>query len=152
MVTVTKNQDDQVKTGADDGDHVESLDSIAKLGTALDAPAAAPGAPGQTVAASTAADTAEIAAALSLLRAAALPFAPEHVQEPLNLVWRDKQLEKIAAAVVEICHLNGWTTGDFFDRYGPYIQLCMALGIPALATLKLLKMQPPPKPADGQQQ
>lgn len=151
MVAVTKNQDDQAKPDPDAGDHVESLDSIAKLGTALDAPAAAPGAPGQTVAASTVADTAEISAALSLLRAAALPFAPDHVQDPLNQVWSDKQLEQIAAAVVEICRVQGWTTGDFFDRYGPYIQLCMALGLPALATLKLLKM-PPPKPADGQQQ
>ncbi len=136
-------------------DHVESLDAIAKQGAALEAGAALPGAPGAPVnqAAVTAAEVAEIGAALSLLRAAALPFAPPHVQDPLALIWSDQQLEKIAAAVVEICHLHGWTTGDFFDKYGPYLQLGMALGIPALATLKLLKMPPPPKPAaDGQQQ
>ena len=148
------------KTGPDkmsasspsDGDHVESLDSIAQHGAVLELTAGAPGAPGQAPAATDAAAAAEIAAALSLLRAAAVPFAPDHVQAPLEAVWSDKQLETIAAAVVEICKLNGWTTGDFFDRYGPYIQLCMALGIPSLATLKILRMPPPPKPADGQQQ
>jgi len=136
-------------------DHVESLEAIAKQGAALEAGAALPGAPGAPVnqAAVTAAEVAEIGAALSLLRAAALPFAPPHVQDPLALIWSDQQLEKIAAAVVEICHLHGWTTGDFFDKYGPYLQLGMALGIPALATMKLLKIPPPPKPAaDGQQQ
>ena len=152
MVADTK-QADQAAPGVD---QVESLEAIARQGAALDMPAAVPGAPGALPADSKAADTAataEIAAALALLRAAALPFAPDHVQEPLALIWSDKQLEQIAAAVVEICKLNGWTTGDFFDRYGSYIQLAMALGLPAVATIKLLKMPPPPKPAaDGQQQ
>lgn len=134
------------------GDHVESLDSISRQGAALEL-TGAPSAPGQPPAASDKADAAEIAAALALLRAAALPFAPDHVQDALGQIWSDKQLEQIASAIVEICKLYGWTTGDFFDRYGPYIQLAMALGLPALATLKLLKMPPPPKPSDnGQQQ
>lgn len=141
------------------GDHVESLGAIAQLGAQLEAPAAAPGA--QTPAdaqAAKAVAAAEISAALTLLRAAALPFAPDHVQEPLALVWSDKQLDQVGAAIVEICALYGWTVGDFFDSYGPYIQLFMALGLPALATIKLLKI-PPPKleqpttgPTDGQQQ
>lgn len=148
MVTAAKTADQ-----AHGSDQVESLDSIGKMGAALEVAPGSPGAPaapGQ--AANDKADAVEIEAALALLRASAIPFAPEHVQDPLLQVWSDKQLEVIGAAIVEICKLHGWTTGQFFDRYGPYIKLAMALGIPALATIKLLKMPPPPKAADGQQQ
>jgi hypothetical protein len=153
MVTKTEKPEDG--QGASGPDHVESLDSIAKLGAQMETPGAAPGAPGapgKLAAATKEAEQVEICAALELLRAAALPFAPAHVQEPLAAVWNDRQLEKIAASIVEICHLHGWTTGDFFDKYGPYLQLGMALGLPALATLKLLKMPPPQAADDGQQQ
>ena len=144
MVTVTKKI--ETETAQDTGGQVESLDAIAAMGAQLDTPAALPGAPVQ----STQDDAAEIGVALQLLRAAAIPFAPEHVQEPLHLVWSDKQLHKVAEAIVELCIFHGWTTGDFFKHYGPYIQLAMALGLPLLTTLKLLKT-PPPK-TDGQQQ
>jgi hypothetical protein len=144
MVTVTKKQDPATPGEPDTGDHVESLASIAALGSAMDAPAAVPGASDQD-------EAAEIAVALQLLRAAAVPFAPDHVQEPLLLVWSDKQLTKVAEAIVDLCKFHGWTVGDFFTEYGPYLQLAMALGMPLLATLKLLKM-PPPAPANGQQQ
>lgn len=143
---------DQVEQG---GEHVESLGQIAQLGQELETPPAAPGAAVAQKAEREAA-AAEIAAALSLLRASAIPFAPPHVQDPLGLVWSDPQLEKIAAAIVDICVLQGWEIDDFFSTYGPYIQLAMALGIPVLATIKLLKMpapeQPAQAPADGQQQ
>jgi hypothetical protein len=129
------------------GEHVESLDSIAALGTQLETPTVAPAQQAQNEAQ----DVAEIAMALELLRAAALPFAPEHVQEPLLLIWSDSQLKKVAAAIVELCKFHGWTVGDFFSEYGPYIQLAMALGMPLLATLKLLKT-PPPAQHNGQQQ
>ena len=146
MVTVTKKQDPATPGEPDTGDHVESLASIAALGSAMDAPAAVPGASDQD-------EAAEIAVALQLLRAAAVPFAPDHVQEPLLLVWSDKQLTKVAEAIVELCKFHGWTVGDFFTEYGPYLQLAMALGMPLLATLKLLKMPPPaPAQSNGQQQ
>lgn len=146
MVTVTKKQDPATPGEPDTGDHVESLDTIARLGSAMDAPAAVPGASDQD-------EAAEIAVALQLLRAAAVPFAPDHVQEPLLLVWSDKQLTKVAEAIVELCKFHGWTVGDFFTEYGPYLQLAMALGMPLLATLKLLKMPPPaPAQSNGQQQ
>lgn len=149
MVNVTKKAE-PAEAGTDTGDHVESLDQIAGLGAALDAPAGAPGAAvaGQS---DDAAAAAEICAALELLRAAALPFAPPHVLNPLAQIWSDKQLERIAAAIVDLCKFHGWTVGEFFTEYGPYLQLLAALGMPILGTIKILKM-PPPKAPDGQQQ
>lgn len=148
------------------GDHVESLGDIAKQGLELEAGLAAPGAPGAPAAkdqkAVRDAAAAEIAAAMALLRASAIPFAPPHLHDPLGMLWNDKQLEQIAAAIVDICVLQGWELDDFFTRYGPYIQLAMALGIPLAATIKMLKMPAPgqqpadqpaqPAPAHGQQQ
>ncbi len=87
--------------------------------------------------------------ALELLRAAAIPFAPEHTQPALLQIWSDRQLLKIAEAIVALCRFHGWTVGDFFQEYGPYMQLIAALGLPVLGTLKVLKMPPP---AHGQQQ
>lgn len=120
---------------------VESLDQIGGMGEALEVKDL-PAGPDPSEAA-----TLEIAAALELLRAAALPFAPDHVQAPLAMIWTDKQLERIAAAVVELCEFHGWTVGEFFSQYGPYLQLLAALGMPILGTLKILKM-PPPKQAE----
>lgn len=152
MVTRKINpESNQEQPGTDEGDHVESLDSIAALGSALDA--GAPGAVAQVDDDKSA--ELEIAAALELLRAAAVPFAPEHVQNPLMALWSDKQLERIAGAIVDLCKFHGWTVGEFFTEYGPYLQLLAALGMPALATIKLLKM-PAPQPVqaapNGQQQ
>lgn len=150
MVTVTKKPEPAADAGTDTGDHVESLDQIAGLGAALDAPA---GAPGTAVAGQSddAAAAAEIAAALELLRAAVLPFAPPHTLNPLAQIWSDRQLEQIAKAIVALCAHHGWTVGEFFTEYGPYLQLLAALGMPILGTIKILKM-PPPKADDGQQQ
>lgn len=120
---------------------VESLDQIGGMGEALEVKDLPVG-PDPSEAA-----TAEIAAALELLRAAALPFAPDHVQAPLAMIWTDKQIERIAAAVVDLCEFHGWTVGEFFTQYGPYLQLLAALGMPILGTLKILKM-PPPKQAE----
>lgn len=131
---------------------VESLDAIAAAGAQLDAPPQPSQAEQQQVLAS---EAEELAEALKLLRAAALPFAPEHVQDPLGQVWSDRQLVEIGKAIVAVCRMHGLTIGQLFDGYGPYIQLIMALGMPALATLKLLKTPPPPPPAqraDGQHQ
>ncbi len=136
-----------------DGEHVESLDSIAAAGAALETPApgAAPGQPGQSLAVQNDQDAAEIAVALELLRAAAIPFAPEHTQPALLQIWSDRQLLKIAEAIVALCRFHGWTVGEFFTEYGPYMKLLAAVGLPVLGTLKVLKMPPPP-PAHGQQQ
>lgn len=143
---VTKTQTDEP------GEHVESLADIAAAGQDLEAPPADPVQAAQAIAS----EAGEIQCALELLRAAAIPFAPEHIQDPLHAVWNDKQLHQIASAIVDICHLHGWTTGEFFGAYGPYIALLMALGIPVAVTLKLLKMPAPgaapaPGASNGQQ-
>lgn len=133
------------------GQGVESLDAIAAEGAGLDVP---PAADEKAAAQVLASEAEEIASALQLLRAAALPFAPEHVQDPIGQVWNDRQLIQIARAIVEVCRLHGITVGQLFEGYGPYINLCMAVGIPALATLKLLRVPPPKAPPanDGQHQ
>ncbi len=131
---------------------VESLDAIAAAGAQLDAPQAPDAKAEQQVLAS---EAEELTEALKLLRAAALPFAPDHVQDPLGQVWNDKQLLAIGKALVGIARMHGMSIGQLFEGYGPYIELLMALGMPALATLKLLKTPPPPPPAQvvhGQQQ
>lgn len=129
---------------------VESLDAIAAAGAQLDAPPPADARQEQQVLAS---EAEELASALKLLRAAALPFAPEHVQDPLAQVWSDKQLLAIGRALVEVARKHGLTIGQLFEGYGPYIELVMALGMPALATLKLLKTPAPQvQRTDGQQQ
>ena len=133
------------------GDFVESLDDIAKISAVADAE---PGVQPPAVQGATPNEAKEISAALSLVRAAAVVFAPDHVQQPLLLVWSDTLLEQIAAALVEVCKKHGWTVGDMFGTYGPYIQLAMAAGLPAVATLKILKTPAPEQApaADGQHQ
>lgn len=150
MVTVTKKAEAPAAQPQDAGDHVESLESIAALGTQLDPVAG--GSDQVQAGQDDAAAAMEIAAALELLRAAALPFAPEHTQTPLGLIWSDPQLERIAKAIVELCKFHGWTVGEFFSEYGPYLQLMAALGMPLLATIKILKMPAPAPASDGQQQ
>lgn len=155
----------QDKPAAAGGDHVESLGEIARLGAQLDLAQAVPGAPGgpgvPDPAAIKAKAAAEISSALELLRMAAIPFAPPHTQAPLELVWSDKQLLQIAEAIVDLCDAQGISVDDWFTKNGPWIRLAMALGVPAVVTLKLLKSPAPepapadPKPApagNGQQQ
>lgn len=144
--------DKSAAPGADDqpGDFA-TLDAIGQAGEHLDGPKPADQKAEQQVLAS---EAEELAEALKLLRAAAVPFAPDHVQNPLLSVWSDKQLETIGEAIVAVARKHGLTIGQLFEGYGVYIQLIMALGMPALATLKLLRMPPPPPTAervDGQQ-
>lgn len=133
----------------DTGSGVESLDAIAQAGADLDAPKPTDDKAAAQVLAS---EADEIRGALQLLRAAAVPFAPDHVQGALSEVWNDRQLLEVARAIVDLARMYGLTVGQLFESHGPWIRLAMALGLPALATLKLLRMPPPPKATDGQQQ
>lgn len=149
MVTRTNKPEEGAPGAPNDqgGDHVESLDQIAKLGTELDVPKV--DAKEVTDAENKAAM--EISSALSLLREAAVPFAPEHTHNPLNQIWSDKQLDQIAACIVELCKYHGVPVGEFFVNFGPYLQLFFVLGLPAVATIKIIKSKPP-QVANGQQQ
>lgn len=121
------------------GDHA-TLDSIALEGAKLDGPKPADQKAEQQVLAS---DAEEIHGALQALRDAALPFAPPHVQDPLAMVWSDKQLLDVARALVAVARLHGITVGKLLEGYGPYLSLAMALGIPTITTLKILRIPPP---------
>lgn len=122
---------------------VESLDDLARAGAALDAPKTDPKAAQQVLAS----ERAEIETALQLLRAAALPLAPAHTQETLAVLWSDKQLREIAEAIVECAKASGITVSTWFKSYGHWVRLGFALGMPAMATIKLLRM-PAPAQAD----
>lgn len=128
-----------------------TLDAISQAGEGLDAPKPADQKAEQQVLAS---EAEEIAGALAFLREAAVPFAPPHVHDPLLLVWSDKQLLEIGKAIVECCRASGITVTDWYGKHGHWFKLAMALGLPALTTLKLLNTPPPPPMAqrtDGQQ-
>lgn len=130
----------------------ESLDDLAKTGSELDKPAA----PVATAAdrAALASEAKEVETALTLLRAAAVPLAPAHTHQALELVWSDKQLQEIAEAIAECAKASGITVSSWFGKHGHWIRLGFALGIPALATIKILRT-PAPAPHQvqhGQQQ
>lgn len=129
------------------GDHqeglaTESLDDLARTSLELDTPAA----PVVTAAdrAALASEAKEVETALTLLRAAAVPLAPAHTHQALELVWSDKQLQEIAEAIAECAKASGITVSSWFGKHGHWIRLGFALGIPAMATVKILRTPAPP--------
>lgn len=138
--------------GADDhGGDTATLDAIAQAGASLDGPKPADQKAQQQVLES---EASEIETALALLRAAAVPFARDDLQQPLLQLWSDKQLNDVAEALVECARASGITVGDWFKSYGHWVRLGFVLGLPLMATIKVLKT-PPPRPraerVDGQQ-
>lgn len=139
------------------GDHqeglaTESLDDLAKTGMELDKPAAPVATPADKAA--LASEAKEVETALTLLRAAAVPLAPAHTHQALELVWSDSQLQEIAEAIAECAKASGITVSSWFGKHGHWIRLGFALGIPAMATVKILRT-PAPAPHQvqhGQQQ
>lgn len=138
--------------GADDhGGDTATLDAIAQAGATLDAPKPADQKAEQQVLAS---EASEIETALVMIRAVSLPLAQEHHQEHLAALWSDKQLREIAEALVDCARASGITVTDWFGKYGHWVRLGFALGLPAMATIKVLRTPPPPPTAqrtDGQQ-
>ncbi|MBN9407621.1 MAG: hypothetical protein J0H69_00600 [Burkholderiales bacterium] len=140
-----------------DSGHVESLDELANQARTIDMPAAAPAVQAAQAAAAQAAhatmeqdwvDTFKMLRGMGMValqRVRGIP--PETVKE----IWSDAALEQIAAPAAEICRRHGLSIGDMMDRWGPYIGLTMALGVPGFATYELLHAPAAPK-ADGQQQ
>ena len=49
-------------------------------------------------------------------------------------VWSDSQVRAVADAGAAVMSKHGWTTGDVFAQFGPYIALGIALIPPAIAT------------------
>lgn len=152
MVTRVEKSNPPAPPGDDQAGDFSTLDAIAAEGAKLDAPKPADQKAEQQVLAS---EASEIETALVMIRAVALPLAQDHHQAPLSVLWSDKQLHEIAEALVDVARASGITVTDWFGRYGHWVRLGFALGMPALATLKVLRMPPPPptvERADGQQQ
>jgi len=151
VVKVEKSTPPGAPGEADQAGDFSGLDAIAADGAKLDEPKPADQKAQQQVLAS---EAEEIAGALAFLREAAVPFAPPHVHDPLLLVWSDKQLLEIGKAIVECCRASGITVTEWYGKHGHWFKLAMALGLPALTTLKLVTTPPPPPMAqrtDGQQ-
>lgn len=51
-----------------------------------------------------------------------------------GLVWSDAQIASVAAGAAAVMEKHGWTTGDLFAQWGPYIALGVATVPPAIAT------------------
>lgn len=117
-------------------DDVTSFADLAAQADAIDGGAAAPGQPGSSIAAAPADPlvtmTGELYALLKLPRSLAAPrFAwwPE-----FGNVWSDDQLQTIAGALAAVCIDMGWSLNDLMGKYGPWIALGMAAGMPSFVT------------------
>ena len=75
---------------------------------------------------------AEFFALLNMPRSLAAPrFAwwPE-----FGNVWSDEQLHAIAGALAALCIDQGWSLADLMGKYGPWIAVAMATGLPSFVT------------------
>ena len=151
VVKVEKSPPPGAPGEADQAGDFAGLDAIAADGAKLDAPKPADQKAEQQVLES---EASEIETALVMIRAVALPLAQDHHQEHLAVLWSDKQLREIAEALVDCARASGITVTDWFGRYGHWVRLGFALGLPAMATIKVLRRPAPPPTAqrtDGQQ-
>lgn len=131
MDEVTEDQTTQT-AGAD------ALDAVILQAEALEGAAVAPAekaqAEQQAVAVVSAA--AELLQALQLLRLIAAPAMKwwEHFAE----VWSDAQLIAISEAGAQVMQRHGWSMGELMSKWGPYLALVSAVGLPGLATYQAL--------------
>ncbi len=135
MVNMATKQTDADETADDQHPAGMELDAIAAEAAMLEGgPGQVPGAP----AAPALSTTAELAEALRLARSigkAAFSDWPEYGVS----VWSDDQLQAIATHGGAIMDRNGWTMGDLWATWGPYIGLAGATAPPALATYARIK-------------
>ncbi|MCV2361649.1 hypothetical protein LNV08_22010 [Paucibacter sp. TC2R-5] len=81
---------------------------------------------------------AELQSALELVRMMAAPLMswwPE-----FGTVWNDRTLQEISAGGAAVMERHGWTVGDAFSKFGPYIALAGATLPPALVTYQAIKL------------
>lgn len=81
---------------------------------------------------------AELQSALELVRMMAGPLMqwwPE-----FGTVWNDRTLAEISAGGAAVMERHGWTVGDAFSKFGPYIALAGATLPPALVTYQAIKV------------
>jgi hypothetical protein len=81
----------------------------------------------------------ELLGALQMVRTMASPLMawwPEFGQ-----VWNDDALGAIAASGAEIMHRHGWTLGEAWGQFGPYIALIGAALPPSLVTWQAVQQR-----------
>ena len=139
MVTLLQpaaaNTEGQADPGTTDQPNTKNPELAALVREAAQMDASAAGAAAAPVSTSTADELGE---ALNLLRAVARPLFsdwPDYGRE----VWTDKQLTAISAAGGAIMDRHGWTMGELFAEWGPYIALIGATAPPALMTWQHLR-------------
>ena len=111
------------------------LDALEREAQALEGAADMAARPAPPAATTTAAELGE---ALSLIRALARPAFMDWPAYGVE-AWTDKQLAAISSAGGAIMDRHGWTMGELFAQWGPYIALIGATAPPALLTWQHLR-------------
>lgn len=105
----------------------------------------------------------QLRAALGMAKIAARPKF--RWWSDFDACWSDDQLDAIADAGAQIMQMHGLSMGELMSRWGPYLALIMAAGVPALATYAAIQerreqlakprppvMAPPPSPPSSAQE
>ena len=126
--------------------HLDNLDGADKS-----PPGGAPGAAGQAGTPEPPAQlVAELAAYLKMARAAAaeqMSWWPKFAE-----VWSDSTLQAIAHAAAAVMQLHNLSNVEqFMGKFGPYVRLAMAIGMPAVVTYQALRHRTVTVPANGDQ-
>lgn len=94
---------------------------------------------------------AELLDTLTMLREMAAPTVAWW--DAYRTVWSDRALRAIADAGAVVMQRHGWTMGELFASWGPYIGLAAATLPPSIATLQAIRAHreqprmPAPAPA-----
>jgi len=160
---------DQVGAAPADGSGpaVAGFEDLAHEAELLDGAAPGGAAPGAAAAAQVADTAAELLQALQMAR---LLVAPMFRWMPdFHQVWADSTLHGISTAGAAVMQRHGWTLGEFWEKWGPYVALAMSTAPPCFVTYGAIKAEtarrkaeaakpaapqpsPAPPPADGSHQ
>ncbi len=128
--------DDEVTNEGGEVPASPALDALEAQAQALEG-AAAPTANVPQVAASDPA--AELFSALQLVRMMAAPMMRWWAD--YLTVWSDDALRGIAQAGAQVMERHGWTMGEAWNRFGPYVALIGAALPPSLLTWQAIKLR-----------
>ena len=118
-----------------------ALEALEREATALEteaAPKPAPGEHGTPEHAAEVMNTAtELAGALTMARAMLSPVMawwPHY-----SAAWSDATIKQISQAGAEVMDRHGWTMGEAWSKYGPYVALAGALLPPCVVTYQAVQ-------------
>lgn len=133
----------------------EDLAAEAQLLSGGPAPGAAPGPSPAEQAAGTAAELLQALQMARMLVAPMFRWMPDFPQ-----VWGDSTLQGISQAGAAVMQRHGWTLGEFWEKWGPYVALAMSTAPPCFVTYQAIKTEaarrnaepakPAPAPAPAQ--